>query len=617
MKHQTSRGGGNFWETAFLALVLVLGCWLFYNAEQQFGAVVGHGDFKVGKRECADPLLSACPSPTISWTKLVRADKDAPVFVRGTEIYDVGEQAAYPWGVLGYRCPAYGLLLLMFGLLAGGPWLCEWAAGKLWQDLHAIRRKPLPPRPPWILPCLFLLLVLGLLLMYCIEPWLVLGRAEKLAGLPMEKPEQLVKAWKDFLAADKDRRLFESHAGGVMWAIAGVLVTQELFSWYKIRSLFERLRSAVWVLLFAVAIVVIKLFASVSQGTNLSSQIVLFGVRLTVADAVRAVLLFASLRFFVQRNALEWLDRHTGTVRYERFRMLLRNYFFIVVLLGACLWVIWSTSGEYALVKVLVGVVVLFLSVWVGFRAHWFRQFGILAVFVVVAAGAWAQTHDFGALLVVLPVLLVLSLFRIRHPLIIVATLAVLSGGAELIYWLDANHGVLNNRLVERVAVVRDPFRGSYQVSSDAQARILWAAKDAGWYRLKLADNPRVAKIPEIDTDLTFGFFTSAGGLVAGLVVIAAYLGLFVGLFGIARHQRLHEQAYWVVIGVSLLLAWQTALNIGATMTVFPLTGIPLTFVGRGTVAMLVNGTLLGLVLGYRGGMFGGRLREMPHKTIG
>ncbi len=602
----------NHWEWVLLVLAFLLSWSLFSAAQNQIEEAITNGSF-APKQLCKDTEKAVCDTALIHWQKLWRDNKDTPPQIAGGVSYDVHKHLETPcWDL-----PPWVLLILLLAVLLIGPYLFARMWGLVQKRLYQNWRRPLRnPRPLWVFPCLYFLIAVGLLLMYSVEPWIVLNKA-KILQQGLENGEFTGKDYTNYLNVDKYAKLFEGQVKSVFGGVGAMLFAQEMFTWHRFRSSLERIKAWVWLMLCLLLVTCVIVLGS-DTGTNRTSAISLQALgSITTADLARMLLLLTALRFFVQRNALELLDRYADVTKDGRVMTLLRNKFLIVSLFAIVALVLWASSNQYAWLKALIGMVFLVTSLFVGFRSQWWIQLLFLTAATLLACGAWVLTRDYGAILVILPVLVLLSLFRIRHPLIAFATIAAIIGGAELLYSLDYNLGLLNYRLVERIEHVRDPFHGapfshSRAANSDVPARILWAAREAGLFRLKLGDNQRIAAIPEIDTDLTFAFFLSSSGLFGASLVLLAYMGLFVSLASIASRQRIHEHAFWTVLGVTLLLAWQTALNIGATLSIFPLTGIPLTFIGRGTVSMLVNGFLLGLVLGYRDGRYSGRVITKP-----
>lgn len=100
--------------------------------------------------------------------------------------------------------------------------------------------------------------------------------------------------------------------------------------------------------------------------------------------------------------------------------------------------------------------------------------------------------------------------------------------------------------------------------------------------------------IPEQQTDFIFTVSAEEGGLAAGTVLLAA-LGvvLFRGLGIAAGAKDLFGSL--VAVGVASWFAFQAFVNIGMTMGIMPVTGLPLPFVSYGGSSLLAD--LLGVAL--------------------
>jgi cell division protein FtsW (lipid II flippase) len=610
------RAGASPTEIVLLLLTAALAWSAFVVAQQQMIAAT-HGGGLV-----RPPQIDACGTRVIQRVRedATRAGDERP-FHECVEILDLARSPHSPdqlldRGIRHYDVSAHArrapvaelaVLLAIFLLL---PPLLALVSHNAIRSLNHCDRASLPARPPWILPAVFGLLAIGLLLMYVVEPVIVAREAARLArNHAAGYASSTLSAWN---AVSKYERLLEIHWTGIWRGALALCVAQELFAWKSVRSLVHRVRAFP---LFLTFLAILLPVAVQNMGkSNQTSAISLGFASFITADLTRLLLLLIALRFLTSRGPLALVDRYLGfpIFRQELFRTVLRRRVFSVVAVVAAAIGIWTTAGEeYAFGRAAIGALFL-VFVLLAFRAQWLAQFGYLAGTVAFGVIAWIASRDFGPVLVAVPVLIVLSLLRIRHGIVLVATLAMIVGGHELLYQVDDEFDILNHRYVERVELVRDPFQGApnsmrWAGNSDTAARALWAAREGGFARFEPVENG-ATKIREIDTDLSFAWIVSTGGMAGGLLTCGLFMALAFGMLRIARVQEFHEHAFWLVVGLTLLLGWQSALNMGATIGIFPLTGIPLSFVGRGTVAMIVNGAIVGLVLAYRGGARGGEL---------
>ena len=102
--------------------------------------------------------------------------------------------------------------------------------------------------------------------------------------------------------------------------------------------------------------------------------------------------------------------------------------------------------------------------------------------------------------------------------------------------------------------------------------------------------------VPERQTDFIFSGIVEGLGFVGGTVVIVVYFLLVFRWLWVALHAKDHLGTCIAIGGVGMLLA-HVFENIGMTIGLMPVTGIPLPFISYGGSNMLANMMCVGLVL--------------------
>jgi rod shape determining protein RodA len=105
------------------------------------------------------------------------------------------------------------------------------------------------------------------------------------------------------------------------------------------------------------------------------------------------------------------------------------------------------------------------------------------------------------------------------------------------------------------------------------------------------------AFLPEQHTDFIFSVLAEEFGFLGCAVVLALYLFLVVRMFRLAGQMR-NRFASLVIVGIASALFTQSVINIGVTLGLSPVTGMPLPLVSYGGSSLLVTLLSVGIVLG-------------------
>ncbi|OGE17552.1 cell division protein FtsW [Candidatus Daviesbacteria bacterium RIFCSPHIGHO2_01_FULL_36_37] len=148
----------------------------------------------------------------------------------------------------------------------------------------------------------------------------------------------------------------------------------------------------------------------------------------------------------------------------------------------------------------------------------------------------------------------------------------------------------------QRVLAFLDPFADpqgfSYHIS-----QVLIALGSGGLLGLGLGQSrQKFEYIPEVTTDSIFAIVGEEFGFIGALVLIGLLTFLIYKGFKIAEAAP-DRFGKLLALGLTIWLGSQTVVNLGAMVSLIPLTGVPLPFISYGGSALLVNLVAIGILL--------------------
>ena len=102
--------------------------------------------------------------------------------------------------------------------------------------------------------------------------------------------------------------------------------------------------------------------------------------------------------------------------------------------------------------------------------------------------------------------------------------------------------------------------------------------------------------LPEKHTDFIFSVIGEEGGIIMCAITVAVLMGLICRCIKIAYGSK-DKLGSYICMGVAAMWLFHTFENIGMTIGLMPVTGIPLPFISYGGSSMVTNCMAMGLVL--------------------
>ncbi|MFE1745736.1 rod shape-determining protein RodA [Coleofasciculus sp. H7-2] len=137
-----------------------------------------------------------------------------------------------------------------------------------------------------------------------------------------------------------------------------------------------------------------------------------------------------------------------------------------------------------------------------------------------------------------------------------------------------------------------DPLGGGYHL---IQSRIAIGAGELWGRGLHKGTQTQLNFIPEQHTDFIFSAIGEELGFAGGLVLLFIFWLICLRLVIIAQNAK-DNFGSLLAIGVLSMIVFQVVVNLGMTMGLAPVTGIPLPWISYGRSAMLKNFLALGIV---------------------
>ncbi|MFQ5574260.1 MAG: rod shape-determining protein RodA [Terriglobia bacterium] len=303
-----------------------------------------------------------------------------------------------------------------------------------------------------------------------------------------------------------------------------------------------------------------------------------------------------------------------------------------LVLLLAVSLINYNALGSYAVyiyfanIAVLVGVTVFGGAAhgaqrWLSILGFQFQPSEIakvllivtLATFLASRKGNISRPRDllFAFLHVGIPLIIIAKQPDLGTSLVLVAILMgmLLAGGTRLRYYLAIimmgalvftgliKFQVLDDYQLQRLMVFfnpgKDPSGASYNLT---QSKIAVGSGQLSGKGLFSGTQTNLEFIPNKESDFIFSVVGEQLGFVGGALLLAAYFLLIVRATVIAANSKNLEGSL-IAIGILSMWLFQIFVNIGMTIGIMPITGIPLPFLSYGGSAMVTNLVASGLLL--------------------
>ena len=153
--------------------------------------------------------------------------------------------------------------------------------------------------------------------------------------------------------------------------------------------------------------------------------------------------------------------------------------------------------------------------------------------------------------------------------------------------------------VLERVRVLFDEHNpdpairaASYQVNLAQQALGTGGLFGKGWLHGPLTNN---ADIPVLWADFPFAAVGEQFGLVGCAVLLAMFVVALMRIWRIAT-PSLDLLGTYLCAGVFTMLTWQVFQNVGMTLGIMPVTGLPMPFISYGGSSLITYFALFGIV---------------------
>ena len=195
-----------------------------------------------------------------------------------------------------------------------------------------------------------------------------------------------------------------------------------------------------------------------------------------------------------------------------------------------------------------------------------------------------------------------LSIFMIAVGMLLVGgasvrQMAVLGAGSLVAVVAALQLHVLKSYQLNRLLVFlkpdMDPLQSGYNL---LQSKIAIGSGQLLGKGLFQGTQTNLKFIPEHHTDFIFSVVGEELGFIGGVVLLALFALLLWRAFKIAITAR-DPFGTMLAVGIVVMFFFQILVNIGMTMGIMPVTGIPLPFISYGGSSLMVNFFCVGLLL--------------------
>jgi rod shape determining protein RodA len=222
------------------------------------------------------------------------------------------------------------------------------------------------------------------------------------------------------------------------------------------------------------------------------------------------------------------------------------------------------------------------------------KGISLFSLFVVLSPGFVALAALFGFYYFLAAMVLVLiAIFFFKKDIFFSGSIFALNLGAG--FFADYVYSVLSPHQQKRIQSFMDPMADPLGSGYNAiQSKVAIGSGGLFGKGFMQGNQTQFQFIPEQWTDFIYCVIGEEFGFLGSIIVIGLFLYLFVRLLKIASAAK-DEFLSLVLIGILSVYFIHFLINIGMTVGILPVIGIPLPFVSYGGSSLIVNFFMLGI----------------------
>ena len=198
---------------------------------------------------------------------------------------------------------------------------------------------------------------------------------------------------------------------------------------------------------------------------------------------------------------------------------------------------------------------------------------------------------DLGTALITLIIASSILIFAKVNKNILLSSLGIIIFITPLV-WSFGLKEYQKNRILTFISPDRDPSGTGYNI---IQSKIAIGSGQVLGKGFQKGTQSQLEFLPERSTDFIFSVLSEEHGFIGSIITILLFLFLILIGFHSAFQSR-DKDGVFLCVGMSFYLFWHTFINIGMTMGIVPVVGIPLPLISYGGSSLLTTMVALGVI---------------------
>jgi rod shape determining protein RodA len=353
-------------------------------------------------------------------------------------------------------------------------------------------------------------------------------------------------------------------------------------------------KQLIWIIIGVLLLIIIY---KIPNGWIFESSYIFYGLSLLL---LLLVLVLGNSKF----GATRWLNLRFFTIQPSEFAKLATvltlsrflssekvdlnklNYFLIAVsiILAPFILIIREPDLGTSLVFIAMALPIFY---WAGLKIG--NLILIVTPFVIIFA-----SFHFYAFLIVMILLVLYLVYSKRSRFVVVLNFIanVLMGLLTPMLW-NQLHPYQQNRIKIFLNPEADPRGAGYQI---IQSKVAIGSGGFTGTGILQGSQTQLRFLPEQHTDFIFAVIGEELGFIGVTIGLILFLLFFIRTIHIATQTKSFFNSI-SIIGIVTIIAFHTIVNIGMTIGLLPVTGLPLPFLSYGGSALITNLVMIGIIL--------------------